>query len=65
MYPKWKYHAEKPAVMVRSAEEEKALGVGWAESPAVFVEKVGEPSSKEPAKKPSKKPKVSNEEIRA
>ena len=35
-YPKWKYHAEKPALIVHSEEEEKALGKGWAESPAAF-----------------------------
>jgi len=28
-YPKWKYHAEKPAVIVNSEEEEKDLGRGW------------------------------------
>lgn len=33
-YPKWKYHAEKPAVIVQSEEAEKALGAGWVESPA-------------------------------
>ena len=35
-FPKWKYHREKKAVVVNSAEEEKALGPGWADSPADF-----------------------------
>lgn len=35
-FPKWKYHKEKKAVVVKTPEEEKALGPGWADSPAAF-----------------------------
>ena len=35
-FPKWKYHKTKKAVVVNSAEEEEALGSGWADSPAAF-----------------------------
>jgi hypothetical protein len=35
-YPKWKYHKTESAKVVRSEAEEKALGAGWAESPAEF-----------------------------
>jgi len=35
-YPKWKYHWNREATVVKSLEEEKALGVGWADSPAAF-----------------------------
>ena len=38
-FPKWKYHKDKDAVVVNSAEEEKALGPGWADSPAAFQAK--------------------------
>ena len=33
-FPKVKYHRDHPSVVVKDAEEEKALGPGWAESPA-------------------------------
>lgn len=33
-FPKWKYHAEKEAVIVHTAEEEAALGGLWVDSPA-------------------------------
>lgn len=33
-FPKWKYHAEKEAVIVESSDAEAALGAGWADSPA-------------------------------
>jgi hypothetical protein len=36
-YPKWKYHAVKEALIVGSEAEERALGEGWAESPAEFI----------------------------
>ena len=36
-YPKWKYHATKPAVVVKDAQAETALGEGWADSPAAFT----------------------------
>lgn len=33
-YPKYKYHAEKAAVIVNDEEQEAELGEGWADSPA-------------------------------
>lgn len=42
-YPRWKYHATKPAVIVHSAEEENELGKGWGENP-VEVEPLEEVS---------------------
>ena len=33
-FPRWKYHAEKPAIIVKSEEEEKSLGHEWVNSPA-------------------------------
>lgn len=33
-YPKWKYHAEKPASLVHDKESEESLGHGWVDSPA-------------------------------
>lgn len=33
-YPKWLYHAAKGAQLVDTEEAHKALGAGWAESPA-------------------------------
>lgn len=50
-YPKWKYHAEKSAVVVDSAEAEKALGDGWAESPADFEKSSESQVEVKPAKK--------------
>lgn len=38
-YPRWKYHATKPACVVYSAKEERDLGRGWADSPADFEAK--------------------------
>jgi hypothetical protein len=32
-YPRWKYHASKPAVIVEDAEAEKNLGSGWHNAP--------------------------------
>lgn len=32
-YPKWKYHAEYPAMIVSSAEDEDGLGDGWFDTP--------------------------------
>jgi hypothetical protein len=37
-YPSWRYHRELPALIVKSEEEDKALGEGWADSPARFLE---------------------------
>lgn len=38
-YPKWKYHATKPAAVVKDEAEEKALGKGWEDTPAAFEKK--------------------------
>jgi hypothetical protein len=32
-FPKWKYHPTLPARIVQNAEEEKALGKGWYNTP--------------------------------
>lgn len=32
-YPKWKYHADHPATIVNSEEDEKNLGRGWKDEP--------------------------------
>ena len=34
VYPSWRYHRTKPAVIVKSQQEEAALGEGWADTPA-------------------------------
>lgn len=36
-YPKCKYHWSEKKAIVQNAEEDAALGGGWAESPAAFV----------------------------
>ena len=33
-YPKWKYHAKKPACIVEDREEEDELGEEWYDNPA-------------------------------
>lgn len=38
-FPKWLYHAELPARIVKTPEEQIALGEGWADSPAAFEHK--------------------------
>ena len=35
-YPRWKYHWSGKTVVVQNAEEEAALGGGWANSPTAF-----------------------------
>lgn len=47
-YPKFLYHKEKDPIVVKDAEEHKALGSGWKDSPAHFQDK------KEDGKKGSK-----------
>jgi hypothetical protein len=32
-FPKWKYHPERGGKIVQNAEEEKALGEGWYNTP--------------------------------
>lgn len=36
VYPKFKYHATLPPVIVNDAPSETALGVAWQDSPAAF-----------------------------
>lgn len=45
-YPKWLYHPTRPAALVADEAAHKALGGGWAESPANLV----------PEPKPEEKP---------
>jgi hypothetical protein len=42
-FPSWRYHATKPAVLVKSEEEAKALGSGWTDSPDGDTRGVGNP----------------------
>lgn len=37
-YPSWRYHATEEARIVKSAEEDDALGPGWADTPAAFYQ---------------------------
>jgi hypothetical protein len=32
IYPVWRYHPEKPAVLVHTAEQDETLGDGWGDS---------------------------------
>ena len=52
-FPKMKYHKDKEPVVVKDAEEEKALGPAWADSPAdsqsPLKEGVKEPSAEAPS----------------
>lgn len=53
-YPSCRYHATEPAKLVRSEEEDKALGPGWHDSPLKCVKP--EPKSEEKhEEKPAKK----------
>jgi hypothetical protein len=36
VYPSWRYHRTKPAVIVKSQQAEAELGEGWADTPAAF-----------------------------
>lgn len=36
-YPSWRFHATDEPRVIHSADEEKALGKGWADSPAAFA----------------------------
>jgi hypothetical protein len=46
-FPKWKYHKNRKAQLVKNAEEEEALGPGWADSPAAFQTKKPAPAEPE------------------
>lgn len=35
-FPKWLYHKTEGARIIKSSDEEKALGQGWADSPEKF-----------------------------
>lgn len=39
-FPKWLYHAHKPAVVVDDADAEEDLGEGWFDTPAEAKESV-------------------------
>lgn len=52
-YPKWIYHKEEKACIVKNAEEHKQKGAGWHESPADCKE-----AKNEEVKKPVTKAKV-------
>jgi len=58
-FPKWKYHATKESVVVRSKEEEESLGMEWADNPAHVKEKSdpAEPEEISEESAPKKSPK--------
>lgn len=37
-YPKWLYHATLSPALVEDPEQEDALGEGWADTPAAFLQ---------------------------
>ena len=37
-YPSWRYHATEEASIVHNEEQDTALGAGWRDSPAHFLE---------------------------
>lgn len=41
-FPSWRYHKSGKSKLVKDEAEEKALGLGWAHSPAEFEEKAAE-----------------------
>lgn len=44
-FPKWKYHANQPSVIVNSDKEEKDLGKDWYDTPAEVAGKGPNPES--------------------
>jgi hypothetical protein len=58
-YPKMKYCGlrDDDRCVVRSEEEEAALGPKWADTPAAFYSKIPEGCRKAPAPKPEPEPK--------
>lgn len=56
-YPKWKYHSEKPAVIVNDKGEEKELGDDWEDAPIeLSVDEAGNVTQDAP--KRGRKPKA-------
>ena len=55
-FPKWKYHAEKPAMIVASKEAEHGLGEGWLDLPFVAAPEAEKtnPAKRAPKTKASK-----------
>lgn len=39
IYPTWRYHKTEAAKIIETAEEDAALGKGWADTPAAFEDK--------------------------
>jgi hypothetical protein len=54
-YPSWRYHATEPAVIVADPEADDALGEGWADTPAAFLEAPAEEGPECSKSKKSKK----------
>ena len=46
-YPRWRYHATKPATLVQNDKEEKALGAGWVDNPGQARPSKAEPTPQE------------------
>jgi hypothetical protein len=46
-YPRWRYHATKPATLVESDKDEKALGGGWFDNPAQAKPSIQPPTPQE------------------
>jgi hypothetical protein len=42
-YPAWRYHREHSPLIVQNEDEDRALGEGWAASPAAFKTAPSEP----------------------
>lgn len=41
-YPKWKYAAGKPGVIVNDRDEEEGLGLGWHDEPQAALDEPGD-----------------------
>jgi hypothetical protein len=55
-FPKWKYHAELPALIVASKDAEMGLGEGWLDLPYVAAPEVAAEVAPEAEKsKPAKR----------
>ena len=52
-FPKWKYHAVKLPLVVKTAEEEAALGPSWADAPIMATEEDLAEVHSEPAASPA------------